>query len=359
MTKPAYKLAHIDKAEIALAARKGLMVADSHYFAWPAKQQERFRATMSEKARQKVECVLIDCLLGIKCSAQELPNTWDDIPLPKLNIINWANLLTQGIGEDYICLNEHMAEGKSLLDFSTLYDYDYDNYLFQEEAKKQDFSGYKGVDYFAYQYTSWVRLLIQEQFYYASFMSLATHFLDEIESAGSDHIRQLIPHDYVDGNDQGKPEKGGFLWDMKVDAGGLEAQLEELQSRWYVYQQERWVALSRSISDLPSAVFIQDPDWDDDPHRLFIFNNVTTLKLIRWQHFLSDCKPLITDFSLMEEQLKKEIGDAISWLSENHKDILKNFDPKITKLRKKTKIIMSSRAMEDLANIDSDDEPYQ
>ncbi len=46
MTKPAYKLAHLDKTEIALAARKGLMVADSHYFAWPAKQQERFRATL-------------------------------------------------------------------------------------------------------------------------------------------------------------------------------------------------------------------------------------------------------------------------------------------------------------------------
>jgi len=29
MTKPAYKLAHINKAEIALAARKALMVADS------------------------------------------------------------------------------------------------------------------------------------------------------------------------------------------------------------------------------------------------------------------------------------------------------------------------------------------
>ena len=53
MTKPAYKLAHINKADIALAARKGLMVADSLYFAWPAKQQECFRATMSENLQAK------------------------------------------------------------------------------------------------------------------------------------------------------------------------------------------------------------------------------------------------------------------------------------------------------------------
>ena len=162
MTRPAYKLAHIDITDIALAARKGLMVADSHYLAWSAKKQERFRATMDEKTRQKVQCVLIDCLFGIKCSPQELTNTWDDIPSSKLNILNWANLLTQGIGEDYIFLNEFMAEGKSLLDFSTLYDYDYDNYQFQEEAKKQEFPDYEGADYFAYQHPSWVRLLIQE-----------------------------------------------------------------------------------------------------------------------------------------------------------------------------------------------------
>lgn len=359
MTKPTYKLAHIDKTEIALAARKALMVADSHYFAWPAKQQEHFRATMSEKAQQKVQRILIDSLLGIKCSSQELSKVLDDVPFPKLNIINWAKLLTQGIGEDYICLNENMAEGKSLLNFSTLYDYDYDDYLFQEKFKKQDFPDYKGVDYFACQHPSWVRLLIKEQFYYATFMSLATYFLDEIESAGGEHINQLIPHEYVDGKNQGKPVKGGFLLDMKIDAGGLEAQLDELKNRWYTYQRERSSALNLMFRDSPPAVFIKDHDWDDDPHRFFIFKNAPTLKQIRWKHFLSDCESLITDFSLLEDQLTSEIDDAISWLSENHLDILKNFDPKVIKLRKKKKIIISSRALEDLAKIDTDDEPIK
>ncbi len=146
---------------------------------------------------------------------------------------------------------------------------------------------------------------------------------------------------------------------MKIDAGGLEAQLDELKSRWYIYQRERWYAVSNIFSDLPPAVYIQDQDWDDDPNRFFIFNNVSTLKLIRWRHFLSDCEPLITDFSVMDGQLKKEMDDAISWLSENHQDILKNFDPKVVKLRKKHKIIMSPRVLEDLAKIDTDDEPFE
>jgi len=359
MTETTYKLAHIDVTVIVLAARKGLMVADSHYLAWPKEQQERFRATMSEKARQKVECVLIDSLLGIKCTPQELSNTWDEIPLPKLNALNWAILLTQGIGEDYIYLSEYMAEGKSLLDFPTLYDFDFNDYQFQEEARKQECPDYEGADYFAFQHSCWVRLLIQDQFYYASFMSLATYFLDEIESAGNDYIDQLIPHKYVDGENQGKPEAGGFLFDMKLDAEGLEAQLEELQSRWYIYQRERWYTLSKLFSDLPPAVFRVDQNSDKDPYCYFIFNNASTLKQIRWRHFLSDCTQLMTDFSVMEEQLEKEIGEARSWLTENHRDILKNFDPKIIKLRKRNKIVLSPRALEDLAKIDIDDEPYE
>lgn len=177
---------------------------------------------MSKKTRRKVQCVLLDHLLSIKCSSKELSDILDDIPVPKLNIINWASLFTQGIGEDYIYLNECMAKGKSLLDFSTLYDFDYDDYLFQEKANKREFPDYKGANYFAYKHPSWVRLLIQGKFYYASFLSLATYLLDEIESAGNDYINELIPHNFVDGENQGKREKGGFLWDMKIDAGGLE-----------------------------------------------------------------------------------------------------------------------------------------
>ena len=96
MTKPAYKLAHVDKAQIALAARKALMVADSHYYARSAQKQERFRATMSEKTRQKIQCVLLDHLLSIKCSSNELAEVWDDIPFPKLNIINWGEFTYPG-----------------------------------------------------------------------------------------------------------------------------------------------------------------------------------------------------------------------------------------------------------------------
>ena len=249
-----------------------------------------------------------------------------------------------------------MAEEKTLLDFPTLYDYDYADYLFQEEARKRDFPDYRGIEYYACQHPSWVRLLIQEQFYYATFTSLATYALDEIESTGDDMIRQLIPHEYVDGKNHGKQKNGGYLWDVKIDAAGQETQLDELRSRWYGYQRERWLALSESNSLRPPAVYVYDNDRDDGPHRFFIFTNEGSLKQIRWRRFLSDCKPLVAEYAEVETLLAEEIARANAWLVENHQDIQKNFDPTVVKLRKKRNIIMTERALDDLSKMDADNE---
>lgn len=359
MTDTEYKLALIDKNQITLAARKALMTADADYFSWSNEQQERFRATMNENSRKKVHRVLLDCLLDIQCSNEDVDRIWNDIPLPKLNVLNWASLLTSGIGEDYIYLNESMADDKSLLDFTTLYDYNYDDYLFQEQANRQEFKNYKETDYYAYKHSSWVRLLIDGEFYYSTFLSLATYLTDEIDTVGNDVIDQLIPHSYVAGKSNGKSEKEGFLWDMKLDANGQEGQLNELRSCWYSYLQERWLTLSKIYFDLPPAVYIQNKDWDNDPHRFFIFNNETTLKNIRWRYFLSDSKPLMENILLVTEKLDIEIKYANDFLTEKHHDIMNNFDPNVIKFNKKRKIIMTSEALDDFNRLSSDDESLE
>ena len=165
MGHSAYKLAHFDETLIQAAARRALIAADGQYFSWTAEDQEHFRATMSKDARRKVQCVLLDSLFDIHCTPENVDEAWDDVSSSRVNLLNWAMLLTTGIGIDYIYINEYLDEGKSLLDFPRLYDYDYADYLYQESARKRDFPDYDGVDYYAYQHPSWVRLLIDGQFY--------------------------------------------------------------------------------------------------------------------------------------------------------------------------------------------------
>ncbi len=356
MNEKTYKFAHLDRKKLMAAARKALIAADAHYYAWTAREQEYFRATMSVDAIRRIERVLLEDLLGVKCQVDEVDEVWNDVPLDERNQIDWARLLTTGIGEDYIYLNERMAEGKTLLDFPTLYDYDYADYLFQEEARKRDFLHYSGMAYYAYQHPSWIRLLIQDQFYYATFTSLATYVIDKIGFAGNEIIQQIIPHKYVEGKNHGKQEQDGLLWDMKVDAAGQEAQLDELKSRWGGYRQERWLALNQSNLQRPSAVYEHDEDWGDDPHRVFIFTNEKTLKQIRWRHFLSDCKPLMAEYAEVEKLVAEEIDRANVWLLENHRDIMENFDPTVVELKKKRKIVITKSALDDLSEMDADED---
>jgi hypothetical protein len=342
----------MDKARIHAAARKALMTADKNYYSWSAQQQEHFRATMDDGAQSRVEAVLLKELMGIRCTAKDAGEIWHDLPLSELNTLNWAKLLTTGIGDDWLFLNEGMAENTSLLDFETLYDYDYADHLFQEQANKQEFKDYQARDYYALRWPRWVRLIIDERFYYATFNSLAGYLIDGLEDKGHDWIQTLIPHEYVEGKEHGKPEKGGFNWDMRTDAAGLEHHLDELKNRWHDYTQQRWLALSREFIQHAPAVYVNETHRDGELYRDFIFTNENTLKCIRWRHFQTDCESLLVDMASITQRAEQETAHAKLWLQETHADNMKNFDPAVVKLKKKRKIVIAPGAFDGLRQDD-------
>ncbi len=339
---------------IKAAARKALIAANPDYHAWPQTQQEQFRASMDDATNNRVDSALLNDLLRIQCNAENAGDIWREVPPSKLDHLNWAKLLTTGIGDDMMYLNESMAENTSLLDFETLYDYDYDNHLFQEQNNKEQFKNYQGRDYSALRFSCWARLLINNQFYYATLFSLAGYLTENLEEHSDDILQTLIPNEYVEGKNHGKQEKGGYLWDMQIDANGLEQQLDELKSRWYNYIQKRWTALSREFTEASPALYTEDLSDNNENHRNFIFNNEHVLKRIHWRHFLADCEALRANFSVVADRQTQEIAQAENWLRENHEDIIKNFDPNVVKLKKKRKIVIAPEAFDGLLGEDGD-----
>lgn len=346
----------MESNRVQAAARKALMAADSLYHAWPPEQQELFRATMSDAASDRVSAVLLGELLGISCTAENAGEVWRDLPISKLEYINWAKLLTTGIGEDMIWLNESMAENVSLLDFDTLHAYDLDDYHFQEKANSREITDYQKRDYYALRFSCWARLLIDDKLHYATLSSLATHITDQLEEQGADMIQRLIPHEYVDGANHGKEEESGLLWDMQMDANGMEPQLEELKRQWYQYLQQRWTELSQSFKGQPPAVFMLDTSEHGESNYLFLFNNAAALECIRWRHFLSDCRQLERDFGEVEHHVSEAWKQAEDWLREAHRGILQNFDPTVTRLRKQWKVVVAPGAFDSLLQLDKDDD---
>ena len=86
-----------------------MIAADPAYYSWSHEQQEIFRATMDDDTRSRIRRSLLASLHGIECgSKNEINDAWEAVSIHDLYPLNWALLLTTGIVEDYIYLNEFM-----------------------------------------------------------------------------------------------------------------------------------------------------------------------------------------------------------------------------------------------------------
>jgi hypothetical protein len=342
-------ISHFNFTEIQATARRALISANPSYYSWTADQQEHYRATKEVQAIQRIKIVIINSLLNIHCDLTNSEDVWNELSETNLDIINWALLLTDGIGEDYIFVNESFAIGKSILDFKTLYDYDFSDYLFQEESRKERFSNYKPSDYYPFNWEPWVRLLIDKVFIYANLSSTGRYITDELEDFGFDYIHQLIPYELVEGKEHGKPLNGDSLqWDMQINASGLEKQLEELESRWYTYLEKRFIAISKEQVAKRPTVHIIDNNEKHVCNRTYIFNNEDALKSVRWKHFVADSKPLMKNDKSLDVQLINEKQQGQLFLDNSYKDIIDNFDPNVVKLKKKMKVVMPAEMLYNL-----------
>ena len=342
----------MDKIRIIAASRKALIAASPEYYSWPEDQQETYRANITESdAWATAETILLAEITGAACTQDEISKISDELTPAQVDDYNWAKLLITGIGDDTVYLNEIMGKNTTLLDFDTLYDYDHNDHLYQEKANQKEDNNYPGRDYYAFRFSLWLRLIIQQRFYYATIYSLADYIKEEIQQLGQQTIDRLIPNEFVEGKDNGKAEKGGFLWDMKCEAGGLEPQLDELETRWIKYQQQLWIELSEEFKQDNPGVFIEEVHIgnvyiEKELNRNFIFSNETTLKRIRWKHFLSDCELIKLDFSDVEARIKQETEKASQYLEQQHIDIMENFDPNVLKFKKKRKVIIAPGALD-------------
>jgi hypothetical protein len=264
-------------------------------------------------------------------------------------LFNSAMLLVQGIGDDLFYLNEYLGDGRTLADFETLAAYDHGDYCFQKEALKDEFLERAALPYQGTLRGTWARLHIDGAFSYASLWTAAGYVGSVIDEGGMDKIAELIPHRHVRGKDDGKREGGGTLLDIRIDANGQEAQLEELKSRYYRYVSERQRAMADAFDRAErKRVYLLDERLGDDPHTKFIFTDKTALEDVRFRHFMADCRKLAEDRTVLDDLAEQEKRAAMTFLEENVRDIRDNFDPGVVRFRKKRKIVLADGALDGL-----------
>lgn len=329
--------------------RRALIRVKPEYFSWPGEAQERYRLNMPEADVFRLRQTLMKSLFQIQVdTSEQLDEAFDTFSNAQYLQFNSTLLPLQGIGEDCFFLNEYLGDD-SLLDFPTLYDYDYADHCFQEQARQEEDPSCSIRPYRGNLFHCWARLFVDGNFFYASLSSVASYLYSEIEESGFDAIQELIPHTYVDGKDHSKREGEGIRYDKRVDANGMEAQLDELQHQYWQWLSERHRQLSEEFDmSALKRVYVRDCSQVDDPQLHFVFTDKTALQAVRLKSFVRDCRSIAGDQQELEAWIKRERQAAQRYVEQTYQDILDHFDPKVVKLRRKRKIILSDRAAKDL-----------
>ena len=320
------------------------------YFAWSCEAQERYRVSMPEHDAFRLRQALLQALFGFHAKTDEdLSKISDQFGDEEHLVFNRALLPTAGVGEDSFFLNEYLDEGKTLLDFDTLYEYDYDDHCFQEQARKDETPDYVMKPYRGALYYRWARLFIDGAFHYASLCMAAGYVYSNLDEFGQKKVSTLIPHRYVKAKDHGKREGKGTIFSQRIEADGKELQAEELQRRFWDYLSQRFDALSTEFDgQARKAVYMEDKSRPHDPHLNFIFSDKTALQAVRFRQFMRDCRPLVADRAELDAVINGERQALNEYLESTCRDILANFDPKVARFRKKRKLIIADGALNDL-----------
>lgn len=198
-------------------------------------------------------------------------------------------------------------------------------------------------------YYRWARLFIDGVFHYASLCMAAGYVYSHLDEFGQQKVSALIPHRYVNAKDHGKREGKGTIFSQRLEAGGKEAQAEELQRRFRDYLSQRYDALLTEFDgQARKAVYMEDKSRPHDPHINFIFSDKTALQAVRFRHFMRDCRPLVVDRAELDAVISREHQAVDAYLDAACRDIFANFDPKVAPFRKKNKIIIADGALNDL-----------
>jgi hypothetical protein len=333
------------------ALRRALMRGKPEYFSWPIEQQESYRVAIPEADWFRIRQTVLQALFQIDVKAPaDMDAALDDFNDDQSSEMTETLHPLVGIGDDYFWLNECLGE-KTMLDFTTLHDYDYWDHCFQEEARKAELTEYLPKEYRGSLYLTWARLFIDNKFYYATLSMAAGHILCGIEESGEEHLEKLIPSRYVDGKQHGKRQGHGTIFDKVLNARGMEGQLQELRDRFYQYLADRYATLQKEFDDrAEKAVYMIDKSSSEENNMLIVFTDKESLKNTRIRHFVHYCRSIAAEASGLSAAVEREQMAVIDFLNRAYKDVLQTYDPSVIKFRKKRQIVVADGALRDLLN---------
>jgi hypothetical protein len=326
--------------------RRAIMRVRPELFSRSREERERYGVRIPEQDDLRLNAILLKELFGIFVkTGVEARAAHDDLTGTQNDLLNSIVLPLTGIGEDNFFLDEFFAEGESVLSFRTVYDYDRAEHEIQESARAEQVSPYVKRPYHGVLYFAWARLFMDEVFTCGHLSMVAGHIQARADEHVSEIVDALVPHEYVQGNNHGKRSERGFVWDMRVQAGGKEGLLDELRFCQSAYFDKRYDALAKTWDrSAARAVYISERDVPGEMDREFLFSDTAALKAVRFRSFLRDCRAIERPAAELTPHIDSEIQAANIFMHAEHERLLRDFDPNVARIRKRRKIVVRGDA---------------
>ncbi|VAW58917.1 hypothetical protein MNBD_GAMMA08-1550 [hydrothermal vent metagenome] len=253
-----------------------------------------------------------------------------------------------GIGPNKFMMNEFDWDLKTA-NTDSLYTYNKKYHEWQENACSDDenFDDYEKKELYN-RFANWARAEVDSKFYYLNLDSLQMWIQWQLDDISYDWMEKHIPHDYVSGKDDGKKVEGGSLWDMRLDAHGLEGWYEQMRDFGYKWTSDQY----NKHEELGDVVFVVDKTENIyDPSLDYIFGSLDVLKQLSFRDFIQDAEKLKGDNDVLMAYRDKVCAEFSNALDAEFEKVKKTA-PNVVKLKKKMKVVMSDQALEDLGNME-------
>jgi hypothetical protein len=323
-----------------------MMRVRPEYFSWLAERQDRYGVATPHDDSVRLAQVLL----------KELTRRGEPLPETSLAAAVAAQSPTEqpfldqivlplvGIGEDEFHFDEVPDDGKTILDFDTLRQFDEAGYEHQTAIRRSVDPEFAATPYRGTLYLNSARLRLDGRFTYATLTMVAGYVYSHLSNCSRQMLQAHIPFRYVRGRNHGKVKGGFWRWDMRLEAGGQESLVEELQQLIWDYEKKRFDALLTENDECHcSGVYLVDESTPAQASVHFVFADKSALSRVRFRSFVRDCRAMQRQDTELAALVRKEKDLLARFIDEQYSQISKTVDPKVTKVRRIHKVAMTNR----------------
>lgn len=107
-------------------------------------------------------------------------------------------------------------------------------------------------------------------------------------------LKRHIPYCYKRGRFHGRREGKYLRWDMRLEANGREALVEELERRIWAYEEERFERLLTQwdLASRSAVYFVKEAAERRVPTTHIVFSDKSALERVHFRSLLEDCRAL-------------------------------------------------------------------